>query len=177
MRETLLPPRLSFTKWCYKENIRRGKWEERMHLFRQRAKWKFAPRSNESVALTVRYKMLWHVEGDLDGERAGVLRGVDNGNDTCADGDQRQGDLIQRAVRVACRWRERKKVKVNVPAQRYLSFSHKQDNENWLYAKSSYLLTVHRLSLPKFFRMNLIVLLIYEFNLLSKLDLNKQWMT
>ena len=38
--------------------------------------------------------MLWHMEGNLDRERAGILRSIDNGNDTSADGDQRQGDLI-----------------------------------------------------------------------------------
>ena len=50
------------------------------------------------VALTVCHKMLRHVKGNLDSERAGVLRSIDNGNDTCADGDQRQGDLVQGAV-------------------------------------------------------------------------------
>lgn len=45
--------------------------------------------------------MFRHVEGDLDGERAGVLRGVDDGHDARADGDQRQGDLAQRTVPVA----------------------------------------------------------------------------
>lgn len=49
---------------------------------------------NECVALTIRDKMLRHMEGNLDSERAGILRSIDNGNDTCADGDQRQGDLI-----------------------------------------------------------------------------------
>lgn len=38
--------------------------------------------------------MLRHMEGNLDSERAGILRGIDNGNDTSADGDQCQGDLI-----------------------------------------------------------------------------------
>ena len=45
--------------------------------------------------------MLRHMEGNLDSGGAGVLRSIDNGNDTCADGNQRQGDLIQRAVWVA----------------------------------------------------------------------------
>lgn len=63
----------------------------------------FLPLFNDCVALTVCDKVLRHMQGNLDSERAGVLRGVDNGNDTCADGDQRQGDLIQRAVWVA--WR------------------------------------------------------------------------
>lgn len=48
--------------------------------------------------------MLRHVEGDLDGERARVLRCIDDGNDTRADGDQSQGDLVQRTVEVA--WRK-----------------------------------------------------------------------
>lgn len=51
--------------------------------------------------------MLRHVESNLDSERAGILRSIDDGNDTCADGDHRQGDLIQRTVWVA--WRKRKK--------------------------------------------------------------------
>ena len=51
--------------------------------------------------------MLGHVEGDLDGERAGVLRGVDHGDDARADGDQCQGDLAQRTVSVA--WGRRRK--------------------------------------------------------------------
>lgn len=38
--------------------------------------------------------MLRHMEGDLDSEGAGVLRSVDNGDDTCADSNQCQGDLI-----------------------------------------------------------------------------------
>ena len=38
--------------------------------------------------------MLRHMEGNLDSEGAGILRSIDNGDDTCADGDQRQGDLI-----------------------------------------------------------------------------------
>lgn len=61
------------------------------------------PRSNECVALTVRDKMLRHMEGNLDSEGAGILRSIDNGNDTCTDGNQRQGDLIQRTVWMA--WR------------------------------------------------------------------------
>lgn len=52
-------------------------------------------------ALTICHEVFRHVEGDLDGERAGVLRGVDDGHDTRADGDQRQGDLAQRTVPVA----------------------------------------------------------------------------
>lgn len=55
-------------------------------------------------ALTIRDKMLRHVEGDLDGEGARVLCCIDDGNDTRADGDQRQGDLVQRTVEVA--WRK-----------------------------------------------------------------------
>lgn len=51
-------------------------------------------RSAECVALTIRDKVLRHVEGNLDSEGAGILRSIDNGNDTRADGDQRQGDLI-----------------------------------------------------------------------------------
>lgn len=51
--------------------------------------------------------MFGHVQGDLDGERAGVLRGVDHGDDARADGDQRQGDLAQRTVSVAWGWRKR----------------------------------------------------------------------
>lgn len=58
--------------------------------------------------------MLRHVEGNLDSERAGILRSIDNGNDTCADGDQRQGDLIQRTVWVAWRNRQREKKEVKV---------------------------------------------------------------
>lgn len=46
------------------------------------------------------------MEGDLDGERAGVLRGVDHGDHARADGDQRQGDLAQWTVSVA--WGRRK---------------------------------------------------------------------
>lgn len=38
--------------------------------------------------------MLRHMEGNLDCEGAGFLRSVDNGKDTCADGDQCQGDLV-----------------------------------------------------------------------------------
>lgn len=53
--------------------------------------------------------MLRHVESNLDSERAGILCSIDNGNDTCADGDHRQGDLIQRTVGVAWRKRRRKK--------------------------------------------------------------------
>lgn len=41
------------------------------------------------------------MQGDLDGERARVLRCVDDGDDTRADGDQCQGDLVQRTVQVA----------------------------------------------------------------------------
>lgn len=55
------------------------------------------------VILTICDKMFWNMESNLDSERAGVLCSIDNGNDTCADGDQRQGDLIQRTVWVA--WR------------------------------------------------------------------------
>lgn len=51
--------------------------------------------------LTIGNKMFRHVKGDLDSERAGVLRSTDNGNDTRTDGDQRKGDLTQRAVWVA----------------------------------------------------------------------------
>lgn len=50
------------------------------------------------VTLTICDKMLRNMEGNLDSERAGVLCSIDNGNDTCADGDQREGDLIQRTV-------------------------------------------------------------------------------
>lgn len=53
--------------------------------------------------------MLRHMKSDLDGERAGILCCIDNGNDTRADGDQRQGDLVQRTVQVA--WRRRRKRK------------------------------------------------------------------
>lgn len=53
------------------------------------------------VPLTIRDKMLRHMQGNLDSEGAGILRSIDNGNDTCADGNQRQGDLIQRTVLVA----------------------------------------------------------------------------
>lgn len=52
--------------------------------------------------------MLRHVESNLDSERAGILCGVDDGNDTRADGDHCQGDLIQRTVGVAWRRRKRK---------------------------------------------------------------------
>lgn len=38
--------------------------------------------------------MLRHVESNLDSQGTGILRGIDDGNDTCADGNQRQGDLI-----------------------------------------------------------------------------------
>lgn len=51
--------------------------------------------------------MFRHVEGDLDGERAGVLRGVDDGDGTRADGDQRQGDLAEWTVSIAWGWKER----------------------------------------------------------------------
>lgn len=56
---------------------------------------------NDGDALTICHKVFGHVEGDLDGEGAGVLRGVDHGQDARADGDQRQGDLAQRTVSVA----------------------------------------------------------------------------
>lgn len=56
---------------------------------------------SDGDALTICHKVFGHVEGDLDGERAGVLRGVDHGQDARADGDQRQGDLAQRTVSVA----------------------------------------------------------------------------
>lgn len=59
---------------------------------------------SQGVPLTIRDEMLRHVEGDLDGERARVLCCIDDGNDTRADGDQRQGDLVQRTVEVA--WRK-----------------------------------------------------------------------
>lgn len=52
------------------------------------------PRFNKCPALTIRNKMLWHMEGDLNSEGAGILRSIDNGNDTCADSNQCQGDLI-----------------------------------------------------------------------------------
>lgn len=48
------------------------------------------------------------MEGNLDREGAGILRRIDNGNDTCADGNQREGHLIQRTVWVACRHRKTK---------------------------------------------------------------------
>lgn len=51
--------------------------------------------------LTICHEVFRHVEGDLDGERAGVLRGVDDGHDTRADGDQRQGDLAEWTVSMA----------------------------------------------------------------------------
>lgn len=38
--------------------------------------------------------MLRHMEGNLDSEGAGFLGSIDNGDDTCADGNQRHGDLI-----------------------------------------------------------------------------------
>ena len=57
-------------------------------------------------ALTISNKVLRHMEGDFDGERAGILGSIDNGKDTRADGDQRQGGLVQRTVWVA--WRERR---------------------------------------------------------------------
>lgn len=38
--------------------------------------------------------MLRHMEGNLDSEGTGILRSIDNGNDTRADGNQRQGHLI-----------------------------------------------------------------------------------
>lgn len=56
---------------------------------------------NDCDALTICHKVFGHVEGDLDGEGAGVLRGVDHGDDARADGDQGQGDLAQRTVSVA----------------------------------------------------------------------------
>lgn len=63
-------------------------------LFTMFCQLNILPRSNECVVLTIRDKMLRHMEGNLDSERAGILRSIDNGNDTCADGNQRQGDLI-----------------------------------------------------------------------------------
>lgn len=62
---------------------------------------------NDCDALTICHKVFGHVEGDLDGERAGVLRAVDHGDDACADGDQRQGDFAQRTVSVTWGWRKR----------------------------------------------------------------------
>lgn len=62
---------------------------------------------NNCDALTICHKVFGHVEGDFDGERAGVLRGVDHGDHARADGDQRQGDLAQRTVSVAWGWRKR----------------------------------------------------------------------
>lgn len=59
---------------------------------------------SQGVPLTICDEMLRHVEGDLDGERARVLCCIDDGNDTRADGDQSQGDLVQRTVEVA--WRK-----------------------------------------------------------------------
>lgn len=55
--------------------------------------------------------MLRHVEGDFDGERARVLCCIDDGNDTRADGNQCQGDLVQWTAQVA--WRKEKRVKKN----------------------------------------------------------------
>lgn len=45
--------------------------------------------------------MLRHMERNLDSEGTGVLRSIDDGNDTHADGNQRQGDLIERTVWIA----------------------------------------------------------------------------
>ena len=59
--------------------------------------------------LTVGYKVLGHVEGDLDGQRARVLRGEDSGHHAGDDGDQGQVDLVQRTGWVACRQRERER--------------------------------------------------------------------
>ena len=51
--------------------------------------------------------MLRHVQGDLDGQRARVLRGED-GCDHAGDyGDQRQVDLVQRTGWVTLRERDR----------------------------------------------------------------------
>lgn len=55
--------------------------------------------------------MLRHMEGDLDGERARVLSCIDDGNDTRADGNQCQCDLVQRTVEVAWRKEQRKRGK------------------------------------------------------------------
>lgn len=60
--------------------------------------------------------MLRDVKSHLDGERAGILCCIDNGNDTRADGDQRQGDLVQRTVQVAWRRRRRRKIEKEVEA-------------------------------------------------------------
>lgn len=60
--------------------------------------------------------MLRDVKSHLDGKRAGILCCIDNGNDTRADGDQRQGDLVQRTVQVAWRRRRRRKIKKEVEA-------------------------------------------------------------
>lgn len=68
---------------------------------------------SQGVPLTICNKMLRHVEGDLDGERARVLCCIDDGNDTRADGNQCQGDLVQRTVEVAWRKEERTRVKKN----------------------------------------------------------------
>lgn len=45
--------------------------------------------------------MLRYMERNLDGEGARFLRSVDNGDDTRADGNQREGHLIQGTVWVA----------------------------------------------------------------------------
>lgn len=60
--------------------------------------------------LTICNKMLRHVEGDLDGKRAWVLCCIDDGNDTRADGNQCQGDLVQWTVEVAWRKEERTRI-------------------------------------------------------------------
>lgn len=52
-------------------------------------------------SLTICDKMLRHMEGDLDGKRARVLCCIDDGNDTRADGNQGQCDLVQWTVEVA----------------------------------------------------------------------------
>lgn len=60
--------------------------------------WNIQPRSNARVALTIGNEMLRYMERNLDGEGARFLRSVDNGDDTRADGNQREGHLIQGTV-------------------------------------------------------------------------------
>lgn len=66
---------------------------------------------SQCVSLTICDKMLRHMKGDLDGERARVLCCIDDGNDTRADGNQCQCNLVQRTVEVAWRKEKRKREK------------------------------------------------------------------
>lgn len=59
--------------------------------------------------LTVSDKVLRHVQGDLNSEGAGILRGIDHGQNARAYGDERQCGLVQWTVWVACRETEEEK--------------------------------------------------------------------